>query len=70
MGKIAKFMQRFSKRNAAPGTGESAVRPGGASCPPGDPLKCIGGKLYRMRLRDGRWETFGAPLGDCKEEDP
>ncbi len=68
MGKMAKFISRLLKRSETAGSGNEAA-PDAANCPPGEPLKCVGGKLYRMRLRDGRWETFGPPLGDCREED-
>ena len=33
--------------------------------PDDEPTICKGGKKYRARLRGGRWETFGAPIGDC-----
>lgn len=29
------------------------------------PTMCKNGKLYRARLRNGRWETMGSPIGDC-----
>ncbi len=67
MGNITKLVQRLLKRAEAEGV--TIVRTNdSASCPPGEPLKCIAGKLYRMRLRDGRWETYGPPLGDCEDD--
>ena len=33
--------------------------------PPDFPTLCRGGKLFRARLRNGRWETIGPPIGDC-----
>jgi hypothetical protein len=68
MRKINKLINRLFKRGTTAANNNPAIQDA-ASCPPGEPLKCLDGKLYRMRLRNGRWETFGPPLGDCKEED-
>jgi len=29
------------------------------------PTLCKDGKLFRARLKNGRWETMGPPIGDC-----
>ena len=50
---------------------DGKVDPGAGSKPesntesdPG-PTLCRNGKLYKARLRNGRWETIGAPIGEC-----
>ncbi len=68
MGNIARLVKRLLKRAEAARVTVVGPAVRNASCPPGEPLKCIAGKLYRMRLRDGRWETYGPPMGDCEED--
>lgn len=68
MGKIGKFVNRLLKRGETAGTSAQS-RMEAANCSPDDPVMCVDGKLYRMRFKNGRWETFGPPLGDCSDED-
>lgn len=81
MKKDRNFIGRLLHRNSAdacedmnkPGTddkidpGKEAEKPAEEGKPEAmeGPTMCKAGKLYRARLRNGRWETIGSPIGDC-----
>ena len=65
MSKKKRFLQRLFNRGAAASESDSHSE----QAPAADQLtKCIDGKRYRMRQRDGRWESFGPPIGDCTDD--